>query len=79
MDDREIRLRILEAVMPQATRVGLSDPPMMIKTCTMFEQYVLDFKEGEKLSDSPPKRKTGRPAKGTENDLPSFLDPTHGG
>lgn len=79
MDDREIRLRILEAVLPQATRVSLNDPPVVLKACTIFEEYVLDLKKGENLPDSPSKRKPGRPAKGTANDLPSFLDPTHGG
>lgn len=79
MDEREVRLRIVEAVLPQASRVAMQDPASIINTCSNLEHYVLDLKKGENLPDSPPKRKPGRPAKGTANDLPSFLDPTHGG
>jgi len=79
MDEREIRLRIVEAVIPQASRVAMQDPVSIINTCTTLESYVLDSKKGETLPDSPPRRKTGRPAKVTVDELPSFLDPTRGG
>lgn len=83
MDDlHEIRLRILEAVLPQATRVGLGEPDHIVKTCTQLEKYVLDSAQiGEKLSDSPPKRPPGRPSiKGTtSNESNGNPGPTTGG
>lgn len=78
MQPDEIRLRIVEAVLPQATRVGL-ERGEVINTCTQLENFVLGLRNGEELPDSPPRKKQTRPAKGTEVALPSFLDPTHGG
>lgn len=37
----EIRLRIVEAVLPAASRAGLTDPQLIVKTATTLEQYVL--------------------------------------
>lgn len=79
MDNAEMRLRLIEAVLPQATRVGMAEPEHLVKVCTVLEQYVLDCKEGEKLSDSPPKRAPGRPKRTTENDATGTPDPTPGG
>jgi hypothetical protein len=79
MDKHDVRLRLLEAVLPQATRVGLGEPDHIVKVCTVLEQYVLDFNEGEKLPDSPPKRATVRSKRATENDASGTIDPTHGG
>ncbi len=80
MDNVQIRLKILESVLPQATRHGLTDPDQVVKTCKELEKYVLDSKNGEKSPDSPAKRPPGRPPKETTvNEMPSFLDPTHGG
>jgi hypothetical protein len=83
MDDlHEIRLRILEVVIPQATRVGLGEPDNIVTVCTHLEKYVLDFAQiGEKLSDSPTKRPPGRPSnKGTTNhEMNGNLGPATGG
>jgi hypothetical protein len=81
-DDHEIRLRILEAVLPQATRVGLEEPDQIVKVCTRLEKYVLDSAQiGEKLSDSPTKRPPGRPSiKGTtSHEMNGNLGPATGG
>jgi len=81
-DLHEIRLRILEAVLPQATRVALGEPDHIVTVCTHLEKYVLDSQStGEKLSDSPPKRPPGRPSiKGTTNhEANGNLGPTTGG
>ena len=81
-DIHEIRLRILEAVLPQATRVALGEPEHVVTVCTHLEKYVLDSAQiGEKLSDSPPKRPPGRPSiKGTtSHESNGNLGPAIGG
>lgn len=78
----EIRLRLVEAVLPHATRVGLGEPEHIVKVCTHLEKYVLDSAQtGEKLSDSPPKRPPGRPSiKGTtSHESNGNLGPATGG
>lgn len=52
----EIRLRIVEAVLPAASRAGLTDPQLIVKTATTLEQYV--------LGDPKPARK-GKKGKGS--------------
>lgn len=82
MDNIEIRLQILKAVLPQASRVGLGEPEHIVDICTRLEKYVLDSATtGEKLSDSPPKRPPGRPPlKGTTNhEVNGSNGPTTGG
>lgn len=80
MNDVTIRLELLKVLIPQATKYGLTEPQMMIDTCTQLEKYVLDSKHGESQPDSPTARKMGRPRKGqVEPDSGSTPDPTHGG
>ena len=81
-DIQNVRLRILEAVLPQATRVGLGEPNHIVDICTRLEKYVLDSQAtGEKLSDSPPKRPPGRPTikETTNHESNGNLVPTTGG
>lgn len=54
----EIRLRIVEAVLPAASRAGLTDPQLIVKTATTLEQYVLG------VADPKPARK-GKKGKGS--------------
>lgn len=79
MDDCEVRLRIVEAVVPQATRYSF-EQNRVVEICAHFEKYVLGLQQGEELPDSPT-RKISRPRKDkSSTDLPAFLDPaTHGG
>ncbi len=63
MDDSEIRLRIVEAVMPQASRVALTDSEIIVKTCTVLENYVLKSKLSGQKSNPQPKKVTARPHK----------------
>jgi len=63
MDDNEIRLRIVEAVIPQASRVALTDSEIITKTCTELEKYVLKSKTSERKSNSQPKKVTAKPRK----------------
>lgn len=79
MDKSDVRLALLAMVVPQASRVSITDPETLIKTCTTLEEYVLDSKKGEKLPDSPPKRAAGRPKRITDTSAVSESDPTHGG
>jgi hypothetical protein len=72
MDDCEIRLRLLEVLIPQATRVAIIEPEYILKTCRILENYVIGSQQLEK-GDEPesppdflrdqPKRRTGRPKK----------------
>lgn len=80
MDKIEIRLQILKAVLPQASRVGLGEPDHIVDICTRFEKYVLDSQQtGENLSDSPTKRPPGRPKRTTDNEMNGSPGPTFGG
>jgi hypothetical protein len=80
MDLSEVRLRILESIIPQATRVGIQEPEYIVKTCKVLENYVLESELGESKSDSPPKRKPGRPRKGSSEDgADGKTGPAHGG
>lgn len=80
MSKDEIRLRILEVILPTASRYGIDNPDGIVNTCRVFENYVVDSQAGEDSPDSPGKRKPGRPRKGqADDDVPAFLDPTHGG
>jgi hypothetical protein len=80
MAEIQVRLKLLEIVIPQASKVGITEPSLLIHTCTELEKYVLDSKQSEKSPDSQAKRPVGRPPKGTSTfETPSFLDPTRGG
>lgn len=72
LNENEIRLRIVEAVIPQATRVGLVDPEAMLDTCSKIEKYVLDLdSKGEESLDSPTRRRGRKPRKGTTDETTS--------
>jgi hypothetical protein len=80
MNDAAVRLELLKVLIPQTSKYGLTEPQMMIDTCTQLEKYVLDSKQGENLPDSPTAKRMGRPRKGqVEPELSSNPDPTHGG
>lgn len=57
----EIRLRIVEAVLPAASRAGLTDPQLIVKTATTLEQYVCS---APGVADPKPARK-GKKGKGS--------------
>lgn len=79
MNDVEVRLRIIEVILPTASRYGMDNPEQIVTTCRTFENYVLQS-QADETPDSSGKRKPGRPRKGQgDNDVPAFLDPTHGG
>lgn len=80
MPDQDIRLKILEIVIPTATRVGINKPENIIEICSHFENYVIGFQKSEEKSASQPQiRKKRSLKKATEEPTPSFLDPAHSG
>lgn len=79
-DSISIRMRILEVVIPQATRVGITSPKTLIDSCTVFEEYVLGSQREEMKPDSSTPRKTRRPRNETTEPTPSETpDPALGG
>lgn len=83
-NNEEIRLRIVEAVLPNATRHGFSDPDKVVEICSRLENYVVSSKpkDSGNLSDPQPSRRKSRPPKETTEtvDTSKSVDPTnHGG
>lgn len=76
MDNKEIRLRIVEAVVPISSRVSLVGEDI-IKVCSNLEQFVVNNKEDEKDEQSPssPVKKTGRPKRTTDKVSSTVSDP----
>ena len=71
MQEDEIRLRIFEGMVGQATKVRLFDPSKLIESCAQVEKYVLGLPTVED-PPAPTTRKTlTRPVK--DNPVPDFL------
>lgn len=71
MQADEIRLRIFEAMVGQATKVGLFEPTKLIDSCAQVEKYVIGLPTVED-PPAPTTRKTlTRPVK--DNRVPDFL------
>ena len=71
MQGDEVRLRVFEAMVGQATRVGLFDVSRLIESCTLVEKYVIGSPAVE-VPPAPTARKTlTRPVK--DNQVPDFL------
>jgi len=80
LNKEEVRMELLKVIIPQASRVGISEPQHIIKSCLQFEEYVLGFSESSgEVPDSPPKRKGGRPKRTTDKTLSLESDPAHSG
>jgi len=67
MDKQEIRLRIVEAVIPISSRVSLVGDEI-IKVCSNLENFVVNSKEVIEHENSPssPVKKAGRPKRTTD-------------
>lgn len=74
MDKHSARIELLKILLPQASRLGISEPERTIDICKKFENYVFSD-DGEEVPASSTRQKAGRPAKGTDNEMPAFLDP----
>lgn len=80
MVEQDIRLKILEIVVPTATMAGINKPENIINICSHFEKYVIGSPKSEEKSASQPQiRKKRSSRKATEEPTPSFLDPAHSG
>lgn len=80
MDKCEIRLRILEVLVPRCAQSGITQPSFIIDACTQLEKYVLRSEQGEEQSSSPPVKRRGRPPKETTMTEPSqSSDPARDG
>jgi hypothetical protein len=80
MNDANIRIELLKIVIPQSSKVGLTEPELMIDICKKLEKYVVDLKEDESQPDSSTARKVVRLRKGqVDTSSGSTPDPTHGG
>ncbi len=53
LDEKAIRLKIVEILVPAATRVGLVKPEQIVETCTTLEKYVLGSTEQGKKQPAP--------------------------
>jgi hypothetical protein len=73
MQEDEIRMRVVEAVIGQATKVGLFEPVGLIETCTQLEKYVVGFASVGEVPTPTPRKTLTKPVK--DNSVPSFLSP----
>lgn len=65
MQDSEIRLRIVEAVIGQATKVGVFDPTGLIDSCTQLEKYVVGLPPAGEVPTPATRKTLTRPEKTT--------------
>lgn len=53
MDEKEIRLEIVKAFLPNAAKNGLLDPEIIVEKCSILEKYVLSSdKSASKPADT---------------------------
>ncbi len=71
LEPDEARMRIFEAMVGQATKVGLFDPTKLIESCTQVEKYVLGFLPVGDAPTPAPRKTLTRPVK--DNQVPDFL------
>ena len=53
ISDNEIRLKLVETVIAQASRVGLEQPETVVKICTTLEKYVIKSPKKAKGKSQP--------------------------
>lgn len=63
MDEVEVRLRIVELAIPQATKISMERSEILLKTCEDLEKYVLKSKPSKGKSASTPKKAPAKPRK----------------
>lgn len=77
LDPAIIRLEVIKALLPVASRHGISEPDQIIKTATQLANFVLESaQQGATSPDAPDKRGPGRPRKEKpEPPTPDFMTP----
>lgn len=79
MEASEVRLRLMEVLVPIASKHSLVSGEI-VAVCTQLERYVIESPAGEELPPSPSRKTLTRPSKDNRTvEIPGFLDPTHGG
>lgn len=79
MDDSEVRLRIIEQMIPKASQVGITNPQVIIDACSQFEKYVIGSDVSEdSLTSTTRRRRSPRKGK-AENDENEPQTPAHVG
>lgn len=72
MEAPDVRLELVKAVVPIASRHGLTGDEI-VETCTRLEKYVLGLPSVGELPAPTPRKTLTRPVK--DNQVPSFLSP----
>jgi len=70
MEPVEVRLELIKALIPTASRHGLTGDEM-VGTCTLLEKYVLGSQPSGETPAPPPRKTLTRPIK--DNQVPDFL------
>ncbi len=77
----DVRLRIIEALIPVASRHGINEVKEIVDRATLLENYVLGCEPTDAATpDASNKRTLKLPRKDKIADVPpAFLTPPHGG
>lgn len=80
MQADEVRLRLMEVLIPAASKHGVfGETQTIVNTCTQLENYVLGLQPAEEVPTPATRKTLSRPVRTTETRIPGFLDPTRGG
>jgi hypothetical protein len=74
MLEPELRLELVKAVVPVASRHGLTTGEI-VSTCTQLEKYVLGLQPVGEVPTPTPRKTLTKPVKLPDNSVPSFLSP----
>lgn len=72
LESDAVRLEIVKAVLPSASRHGLTTDEL-VNTCTRLEKYVLGFAPVGDMPTPATRKTLTKPVK--DNSVPSFLSP----
>ena len=70
MQEPEVRLELVKAMIPVASRHGLTSAEL-VESCTRLEKYVLGLSSVGEAPTPTPRKTLTRPVK--DNQVPSFL------
>jgi hypothetical protein len=74
MLEPEVRLELVKAMIPVASRHGLTSGEI-VTTCTRLEKYVLGFAPVGDMPTPTTRKTLTKPVKLSDNSVPSFLSP----
>lgn len=71
MQADEVRLRLMEVLIPAASKHGIfGEVPSIITTCTQLEKYVLGLQPAEEVPTPATRKTLSRPEKTTGSQPP---------